>query len=65
MIWGFCDPEILGVSELLGVTLRSWYDKAPRILNVLECLEFEPPFSAVGLAAEFVPKVNWHRLERT
>ena len=28
------------------------------ILAVLEHLGFEPPLSAVGLAAEFVPKVN-------
>jgi hypothetical protein len=41
--------------------LRSW---DPGILAVLELLGFEPPLSAVGLAAEFVPKVNQSRSGR-
>jgi hypothetical protein len=32
-------------------------------LGMLECLGVELPLGAVGLTVEFVPKVNWHRLE--
>jgi hypothetical protein len=35
------------------------------ILGVLNCLGFESPLGAVGLAEAFKPKVNWHRLEGT
>ena len=33
------------------------------ILGMLEQLVVELPLGAVGLAAEFAPKVNWHRPE--
>ena len=33
------------------------------ILGVLECFEVESPLGAVGLAAEFAPKVNQDRPE--
>ena len=46
------------MTKLLG----SW---DPVILVVLERLGVEPPLGDVELAAEFVPKVNWHRLEGT
>ena len=64
VILGSCDPEILGVLEFLGVKLPlgPW---DPGILAVLESLGFETPLGAMGLAAEFVPKVNRHRPEGT
>lgn len=34
----------------------------PKIQGMLEHLGGESPLGAVGLAAEFVPKVNWCRL---
>ena len=35
----------------------------PKILGVLELLGLESALGAVGLTAEFAPKVNWHRPE--
>lgn len=35
----------------------------PMILGVLERLGVDPSLGAVGLAAEFTPKVKWHRPE--
>jgi hypothetical protein len=62
-LWS-CDPEILGVSELLGVKLpqgpwdpgvpSSW---DPGILDMLEHLGVELPLGVVGLAVEFTLKV--------
>ena len=46
------------MTKLLG----SWY---PKILGMLQCLAVEPPLGAVGLAAEFAPKVYRHRPGRT
>ena len=65
MILKSWDPEILGVSELLGVMmalLRSWCDQAPGILDMLECLGVELRLNVVGLAAELASKVcSGHR----
>ena len=61
MILGSCDPEILGVSEVLcqaaSDTLRSWCDQPPGILGVLEHLGVELFLGVVELAAELAPKV--------
>ena len=46
------------MTKLLG----SW---DPVVLGMLECLGVELPLGVVGLAAEFKPKVNRHRLEGT
>ena len=35
------------------------------ILGMFESLGVELPLGVVGLAVEFVPKVNWHRLKGT
>ena len=50
MILGSYDPEILGVSELLGTC-------DPVVLRMLECLGVELLMGVVGLVVELVPKV--------
>ena len=54
---GSWDPGILG-SQVPGIP-GSW---DPGFLGMLQCLEVETPLGVVGLAAEFEPKVNQHRL---
>ena len=66
VILGSWDPEILGVSELLGVKLPlgTWDPGVTKllwsldlvILGVLECLGVELPLGVVKQALEFVPK---------
>jgi hypothetical protein len=76
VILGSCDPEILGVSELLEVELPlgSWDPGVtklqrscdPMILGMLEHLRVKLPLGIVGLGAELMRKVcsgNWLRLE--
>ena len=57
---GFCDPEILGVSELLGLKLplRPWDPGVskllgscyPVVLGALERLGMDLPLGVVGMA---------------
>jgi hypothetical protein len=46
-------------SQAASGTLRSWYDQAPGILGILECLGVELPLGVVGLDLEFLPKTDW------
>jgi hypothetical protein len=67
MILESCNPEILGVPDLLGVKLpwRPWDSDVtkllgswdPLILDMLERLGVELPLGVVGLAMEFAPKI--------
>jgi hypothetical protein len=67
-ILGSCDPEILGVSELLKINLplRSWgpeiWDPGildPGIVDVFECLGIELPLGVMGLAQSKVCSGHW------
>ena len=55
-----CVPKLLGSWDP-GI-LGSW---DPGILSVLECLGFESPLGAVGLAVEFAPKLNPQKLKES
>ena len=61
VILGFCDPEILGVMELLGVKLPlgPWDPGVAKLLGFCDplILGVKLPLGVVGLAVEFVPKV--------
>ena len=46
----------------MTILLGSW---DPKILGVLELLGVEPSLGTMGLGIEFVPKVDWCRLEGT